>query len=89
MFFAHHVFAIKFMCCFVFYFFQEKLGSVRKTWSDVANLNYWVVRDYYRLVNAVNALEPQIQRLTDDQVCGFQLVLQLTSLSFWLVLVFF
>ncbi|EEF42104.1 hypothetical protein RCOM_0562420 [Ricinus communis] len=31
-------------------------------------INYWVVRDYYRLVESVNAFEPQIQRLYDDQL---------------------
>lgn len=34
-------------------------------------MNYWVVRDYYRLVDAVNALEKRMQSLSDDQVCGF------------------
>jgi len=33
-------------------------------------LNYWVVRDYYRLVNSVNAFEPQIQALSDEQLAG-------------------
>ncbi|XP_030501630.2 protein translocase subunit SECA2, chloroplastic isoform X2 [Cannabis sativa] len=47
---------------------KENLGSLTKTWSDVTSLNYWVVRDYYRLVKSVNALEPQIQRLTDEQL---------------------
>ncbi|KAF3332912.1 glycine cleavage complex P-protein [Carex littledalei] len=36
-------------------------------WKDVLNLNSWVVRDYYRLVSSVNSLEPQIQRLSDEQ----------------------
>lgn len=44
------------------------MGRLRKNWSDLTSLNYWVVRDYYRLVNSVNALEPQIQRLSDEQV---------------------
>ncbi|XP_062074119.1 protein translocase subunit SECA2, chloroplastic [Humulus lupulus] len=47
---------------------KENLGIVTKTWTDVTSLNYWVVRDYYRLVKSVNALEPQIQRLTDEQL---------------------
>ncbi|XP_034200816.1 protein translocase subunit SECA2, chloroplastic isoform X4 [Prunus dulcis] len=46
----------------------ENLGLLTKTWSDVTSLNSWVVRDYYRLVSSVNSLEPQIQRLTDDQL---------------------
>lgn len=50
------------------------MGVITKTWSNVTSLNYWVVRDYYRLVKSVNALEPQIQRLTDEQVCGFKRV---------------
>lgn len=33
-------------------------------------MNYWVVRDYYRLVNSVNAFEPQIQALSDEQLAG-------------------
>lgn len=32
------------------------------------NLNYWVVRDYYRLVNSVNSFESLIQRLSDEQL---------------------
>lgn len=47
---------------------QENLGGLTKTWSDFTSLNYWVVRDYYRLVKSVNALEPQIQRLSNEQV---------------------
>ncbi|KAF3341508.1 Subtilisin-like protease SBT5.3 [Carex littledalei] len=39
-------------------------------WKDVLNLNSWVVRDYYRLVSSVNSLEPQIQRLSDEQGKG-------------------
>ncbi|KAJ4700751.1 Protein translocase subunit SecA [Melia azedarach] len=47
---------------------KENLGRVRKTLSDFTSLNYWVVRDYYRLVDAVNGLEPQIQGLSDEQL---------------------
>ncbi|XP_024020713.1 protein translocase subunit SECA2, chloroplastic [Morus notabilis] len=47
---------------------KENLGSLTKTWSDFTSLNYWVVRDYYRLVKSVNALEPQIQILSDEQL---------------------
>lgn len=51
-----------------FVLFQEKVGCFKKTLSDFTSLNYWVVRDYYRLVDSVNALEPGIQRLSDEQV---------------------
>ncbi|XP_052188248.1 protein translocase subunit SECA2, chloroplastic isoform X2 [Diospyros lotus] len=47
---------------------KENLGHLSKTWSDFTSLNYWVVRDYHRLVNSVNALEPQIQGLSDAQL---------------------
>ncbi|KAL5559677.1 hypothetical protein UlMin_035888 [Ulmus minor] len=47
---------------------KENLGNITKNWRDVTSLNYWVVRDYYRLVNSVNAFEPQIRRLTDGQL---------------------
>ncbi|XP_068339736.1 protein translocase subunit SECA2, chloroplastic isoform X1 [Pyrus communis] len=47
---------------------KENLGLIRKTWSDVTSLNNWVVQDYYRLVKSVNALEPQVQSLSDDQL---------------------
>lgn len=41
------------------------------SWRDLCSLNSWVVRDYGRLVAAVNALEPQLRRLSDEQVaCG-------------------
>jgi len=33
-------------------------------------LNYWVVRDYYRLVSSVNAFEPQIKALSDEQLAA-------------------
>ncbi|XAR62841.1 hypothetical protein NMG60_11017737 [Bertholletia excelsa] len=47
---------------------REDLGRVTKAWSDFTSLNYWVVKDYNRLVNSVNALEPQIQRLSDEEL---------------------
>ncbi|KAK6939928.1 WD40 repeat [Dillenia turbinata] len=47
---------------------QENLGRVKKNWNNFTSLNYWVVRDYNRLVIDVNALEPRIQRLSDDQL---------------------
>ncbi|KAA8528155.1 hypothetical protein F0562_035594 [Nyssa sinensis] len=46
----------------------QNLGRITKTWSDLTSLNYWVVRDYYRLVKSVNAFEPQIQRFSDEQL---------------------
>ncbi|XP_027339248.1 protein translocase subunit SECA2, chloroplastic isoform X2 [Abrus precatorius] len=49
---------------------QENVGRVQKRFSDFASLNYWVVRDYYRLVNSVNAFEPHIQVLSDEQLAA-------------------
>lgn len=49
-------------------FLKEGVGQIHKKWSDLTSLNYWVVRDYYRLVNSVSALEPRIQSLSDDQL---------------------
>ncbi|GKU98466.1 hypothetical protein SLEP1_g11471 [Rubroshorea leprosula] len=48
----------------------DNLVRFRKSLSDFTSLNYWVVRDYYRLVDSVNALEPQIQRLSDEQLAA-------------------
>ncbi|KAK2992369.1 hypothetical protein RJ640_018288, partial [Escallonia rubra] len=48
----------------------ENLGRLTKTWSDYTSLNYWVVRDYYRLVRSVNAFEPHIERLSDEQLAA-------------------
>lgn len=50
---------------------KEKIGDIKKTWSDFTSLNHWVVRDYYRLANSVNEFEPQIQRLSDGAVGVF------------------
>lgn len=47
---------------------KENLGRVTKTWGDFTSLNYWVVRDYYRLVEFVNSFEPRIQKLSDEQL---------------------
>lgn len=49
---------------------KENLVCFNKTLSDVTSMNYWVVRDYYRLVDAVNVLESRIQRLSDEQLTG-------------------
>ncbi|KVH88510.1 Protein translocase subunit SecA, partial [Cynara cardunculus var. scolymus] len=46
----------------------ENLGLVTKTWGDFTSLNYWVVRDYYRLVEYVNSFESRIQKLSDEQL---------------------
>lgn len=46
------------------------MGRVTKTWSDITSLNFWVVRDYYRLVELVNGFEPKIRSLSDVQVGG-------------------
>ncbi|KAM3293667.1 hypothetical protein ACQJBY_036922 [Aegilops geniculata] len=43
-----------------------KAGS----WRDLCSLNAWVVGDYHRLVSAVNALEPPLRRLSDEQLKG-------------------
>uniref|UniRef100_A0A7N0TSW9 Protein translocase subunit SecA n=1 Tax=Kalanchoe fedtschenkoi TaxID=63787 RepID=A0A7N0TSW9_KALFE len=49
---------------------KEPLGHFTKTWSNLSALNYWVVKDYYRLVNSVNSLEPQTQRLSNQQLAA-------------------
>ncbi|KAK1323578.1 hypothetical protein QJS10_CPA02g00578 [Acorus calamus] len=49
-------------------FQQESLGCVRKNYQELTSLNQWVVRDYRRLVDSVNALERRMQYLSDDQV---------------------
>nr|GMD91042.1 protein translocase subunit SECA2, chloroplastic [Ipomoea batatas] len=41
---------------------------MNKTWSNITSLNHWVVREYGRLVNSVYVLEPQIQKLSDEQL---------------------
>ncbi|KAF3772777.1 translocase subunit protein [Nymphaea thermarum] len=48
--------------------FKENLVGLQKNWSNFTSLNYWVVRDYFRLVDMVNALEPRIRKLTDEQL---------------------
>ncbi|XP_020274388.1 protein translocase subunit SECA2, chloroplastic [Asparagus officinalis] len=48
---------------------KETVGHLKGIkWSDFWTLNSWVVRDYYRLVSSVNALEPQLRRLSDEQL---------------------
>jgi len=52
----------------VSFIFQGNLGRLKRNVQDFTSMNYWVVRDYYRLVESVNSLEPQIQSLSDEQV---------------------
>ncbi|KAI4337855.1 hypothetical protein L6164_016224 [Bauhinia variegata] len=47
---------------------KENFGHIKKTLDDFTSLNDLVVRDYNRLVDSVNALEPQIERLSDEQL---------------------
>ncbi|KAF6170541.1 hypothetical protein GIB67_031949 [Kingdonia uniflora] len=47
---------------------KDNFVRLRKNWSDFTSLNHWVVRDYYRLVESVNSFEPQIGRLSDDEL---------------------
>ncbi|MED6211254.1 Protein translocase subunit SA2, chloroplastic [Stylosanthes scabra] len=44
------------------------LGGIRKSLNDFMSLNYWVVRDYHRLVSSVNSFEPHIQKLSDEHL---------------------
>ena len=54
------------------------MGRIKKTVLDFASLNYWVVRDYFCLVDSVNAFEPQIQGLSDEQVVNFIMNMMIT-----------
>lgn len=47
---------------------KEKIGKIKRKWVDLTSMNYWVVRDYYRLVDSVNSLEPQIQALSGEML---------------------
>ncbi|CAJ2667697.1 unnamed protein product [Trifolium pratense] len=49
---------------------KENLGRIHKTFTDFTSLNHWVVNDYFRLVNSVNAFERRIQALSDDQLAA-------------------
>lgn len=49
---------------------KEDLGRITKTWSEFSSINYWVVRDYYRLVQYVNSIDPQMQTLSDEQLAA-------------------
>uniref|UniRef100_A0A161ZQ99 chloroplast protein-transporting ATPase n=1 Tax=Daucus carota subsp. sativus TaxID=79200 RepID=A0A161ZQ99_DAUCS len=51
----------------------SKKGDSRgdaKGLTHIASSNYWVVKDYNRLVNSVNSLEQAIQQLSDDQLAA-------------------
>ncbi|CAN1268621.1 Protein translocase subunit SECA2, chloroplastic [Linum perenne] len=52
------------------YAYQEKVGELRDRAADLTSLNQWVVKDYYRLVESVNAFEPQMQQLSDQQLAA-------------------
>ncbi|KAI5405877.1 Protein translocase subunit SA2 [Lathyrus oleraceus] len=49
---------------------SENLGRIHKTFTDFTSLNHWVVNDYFRLVDSVNAFEPRIQALSDEQLAA-------------------
>ncbi|KEH35340.1 preprotein translocase subunit SecA [Medicago truncatula] len=49
---------------------KENLGRIHKTFTDFTSLNHWVVSDYFRLVDSVNAFEPRIQALSDEQLAA-------------------
>ncbi|XP_074329509.1 protein translocase subunit SECA2, chloroplastic isoform X2 [Apium graveolens] len=57
-------------CCLFVASKKGNTGGVVKNLTDIASSNYWVVKDYNRLVNSVNSLEPAIQRLSDDQLAA-------------------
>lgn len=50
---------------------QESLRPFKEfkpKWGQLIKLNYWVVRDYCKLVESVNALEPVLQALSNEQL---------------------
>ncbi|BBN12286.1 preprotein translocase subunit SecA [Marchantia polymorpha subsp. ruderalis] len=49
---------------------KENMDYVKDNWRQMLKLNHWVVRDYYKLVEAVNSLESSIRALTDEQLRG-------------------
>lgn len=51
-------------------FAKEDLQYLRKNWKKMWSLNHWILQDYYILVDAVNSLEPDMQRLTNMQLQG-------------------
>lgn len=64
---------------------KEEFRMVTKVWSDFTSLNYWVIRDYYRLVNFVNSLEPHIQKLSDKQVCFWAWIYSYAGFCLWAI----
>ncbi|XP_010537370.1 PREDICTED: protein translocase subunit SECA2, chloroplastic [Tarenaya hassleriana] len=46
----------------------ENLGRLKRNLGNATSMNYWVVRDYYRLVESVNSLEPRIKSLSNEQL---------------------
>lgn len=53
---------------------ENNIGALerkkKKNWMNFTSLNYWVVRDYYRLVDSVNSLEHHIQTLSDAELAA-------------------
>ncbi|XP_031391634.1 protein translocase subunit SECA2, chloroplastic [Punica granatum] len=49
---------------------KENWCRLTKAWNDLTSLNHWVVKDYYRLVDSVNSIEPRVQRLSDEQLAA-------------------
>ncbi|KAK4801812.1 hypothetical protein SAY86_000015 [Trapa natans] len=47
---------------------KENWNGLTRAWSDLTTLNYWVVKDYRRLVDSVNLLESRVQKLSDEQL---------------------
>lgn len=48
--------------------FRTAVGNANQTLQNVVKLNHWVVRDYGKLVNAVNSLEEYTRSLSDVQL---------------------
>ncbi|CAM6094872.1 unnamed protein product [Calypogeia fissa] len=47
---------------------KESKSKSRGGPLQMLSLNHWVVQDYYKLVEAVNSLEPSIRLLSDEQL---------------------
>lgn len=50
--------------------FQEKVGKAKRDLQQLLKLNHWVVRDYFKLVEAVNSLEDLTRNLSDVELCA-------------------
>ena len=50
--------------------FQEKVGKANRDLQQLLKLNHWVVRDYFKLVEAVNSLEDLTRNLSDVELCA-------------------